>query len=90
MLVLIFTVNLSGDCQIQSAGNCLARICRGVEGVVCEVKSVSWGGAQTEGEAHKRKLTNKMFLQSDLLTSLTSSLTQLFLRLENSRCELMR
>ena len=49
-----------------------------VEGVVGEVKSISWGGARTKGEVHKRKLTNKMFLHSDLLTSLTSSLTPLF------------
>ena len=82
-------MNLSGDCQISSHENCLPRICRGVEGVVGEVKSVSWGGAQTKGEVHKRELTNKMLLQSDLLTSLTSSLTPLFLGLENSKCELM-
>ena len=61
-----------------------------IEGVVGEGVSVSWVGAWTKGEVHKRKLTNKMFLHSDLLTSLTSSLTPLFLRLENSRCELMR
>ena len=52
-----------------------------------EVKIVSWGGAQTKGEFHNCELTNKMFFHSDLLTSLTSSLTPLFLRLENSRCE---
>ena len=46
--------------------------------MVGEVKSVSWGGAQTKGEAHKSELTNKMFLHSDLLTSLTSSLKPLF------------
>ena len=39
------------------------------------MKSVSWGGAQTKGEAHKRELT---LLHSDLLTSLSSSLTPLF------------
>ena len=39
----------------------------GVEGVVGEVKSVSWGGARTKGEVHKRKLTNKMLLHSDML-----------------------
>ena len=61
---------------------------RFVEGVVGEVKSVSWGGAQTKDEVHKRKLTYKMFLHNDLLTSLTYSLTPLFLRLENSHCEL--
>ena len=75
-------MNLSGDCQISSVENCLPRICRGVEGVVGEVKSVSWGGARTKGEVQKRELTNKMFLHSDLLTSLTSSLTPLFLRLK--------
>ena len=82
-------MNLSEDCKISSVENCLPRRCRGVEGVVGEVKSVSWGGARTKGEVHKRELTNKMFMQSDLLTSLTSSLTQLFLRLENSTYELM-
>ena len=49
-----------------------------VEGVVGEGKSVSWGGARTKGEVHKRELTNKMFLHSNLLTSLSSSLTPLF------------
>ena len=49
-----------------------------VEGVVGEVKSVSWGGARTKGEVHKRKITNKMFLHSDLLKSLISSLTPIF------------
>ena len=87
--VLRFSVNLSGDYQISSIGNCLPRICRGVGGMVGEVKSVSWGGARTEAEVHKREITNKMFLHSDMLTSLTSSLTPLFLRLENSRCKLM-
>ena len=82
-------MNLSGDCQISSVENCLRRTCRGVEGVVGEVKSASWGGAQTKGEVHKRELTNKMFLHSDLLTSLTSSLTPLFLQLENLRCGLI-
>ena len=55
-----------------------------------EVKSVSWGGARTKGDVHKHKLTNEMFLHSDLLKSLNYSLTPLFLRLENSRCELVR
>ena len=50
-----------------------------VEGVVGEGKSVSWGGAQTKGEVHKRELTKNMFLHSYLLKSLTSSLTQLCL-----------
>ena len=61
-----------------------------VEGVVGEGKSVSWGGARTKGEVHKRKLTNNMFLHSDLLTSLSASLTPLLLQLENLRCELMK
>ena len=46
-----------------------------VEGAVGEGESVSWGGARTKVEVHKRKLTNKMFLHSDFLTSLSSSLT---------------
>ena len=75
--VLRFPVNLSGDCQISSVRNCLPCTCWGVEGVVGEVKSVSWGGARIKGEVHKRELTKKMFLHSDLLTSLTSSLTPL-------------
>ena len=49
-----------------------------VEGVVGEGKSVTWRGARTKGEANKHKLTNNMFLHSDLLTSLSSSLTPLF------------
>ena len=49
-----------------------------VEGVVVEVKSVSWGGAWTKVKVHKWEITNKMFLHSALLTSLTSSLTPLF------------
>ena len=76
--VLRFPVNLSGDCQISSVGDCLLHTCQGVEGVVGEVKSVSWGGARTKGEVHRRELTKKMFLHSDFLTSLTSSLTPLF------------
>ena len=79
IFVLRFPVKLSGDFQISSVRNCLLGTYQGVEGVVGEVERVSQGGAQTKGEAHKRKLTNKMFLYSDLLTSLTSSLTPLFL-----------
>ena len=51
---------------------------RAVEGAVGEGESVSWGGAQTKCEVPKRELSNKMFLHSDLLTSLSSSLTPLF------------
>ena len=50
-----------------------------VEGVVGEGKSVSWGGARTKGEVHKRELTKNMFLHSEFLISLSSSLTQMFL-----------
>ena len=39
-----------------------------VEGVVGEWNSVSWGGAQTKGDVHKRKLTNRMLLHSNFLT----------------------
>ena len=49
-----------------------------VEGVVGEGESVSLRGAWTKGEVHKRELTKHMFLHSDLLTSLSSSLTPLF------------
>ena len=76
--VLRFPVNLSRDCKISSVRNCLPPTCQGVEGVVGEVKSVSWGFAQTKGDVHKRELTKNMFLHSDLLTSLTSFLTPLF------------
>ena len=51
---------------------------RAIEGVVGEGKSISWGGAQTKGEVHKRKLTKNVFLHSDLLTSLSSSLIPMF------------
>ena len=51
---------------------------RAIEGVVGEGESVSWGGAQTKVEVHKRKLANNMFLRSDLLKSLSSFLTPLF------------
>ena len=49
-----------------------------VERVLGEGKNVNWGGEQTKGEFQKRKLTNKIFLHSDLLTSLSSSQTPLF------------
>ena len=55
--VLRFPVNLSGDCKISIVRNCILRTCRGVEGVVGEVKSFSWGGARTKGEVHKSELT---------------------------------
>ena len=45
--VLRFPVNLSGDYKISNVRvrNFILRACRGVEGVVGEVKSFSWGGA---------------------------------------------
>ena len=52
---------------VENVGNCLPRICRGVEGVVGEVKSVSWGGARTKGKGRECELTKNMFLHSDLL-----------------------
>ena len=50
---------------------------KAIEWLVGEWKSVSWGGSHTKGEVHKRKLAKNMFLHSDLLKSLSSSLTQL-------------
>ena len=52
--------------------------------VVGEGKSVSWGVARTKDKGYECEITKKMFLHSDLFTALTSSLTPLFLRLENS------
>ena len=46
--------------------------------MVGERGSVSWLGARTKGEVQKREITKNMFVHSDLLTSLTSSLAQLF------------
>ena len=48
-----------------------------IEGVVGEGGSVSWVGAWTKGEVHKRKLTKNVFLHSYLLKSLSSSLEKL-------------
>ena len=67
IFVLRFPVSLSGDCKIYSVRNCIPRTCRGVEGVLCEGKSVSWGGARTKGEVRGCELTKKTFLHSDLL-----------------------
>ena len=66
--------------------------------VVGEGESVSWGGARNKGKGCECELTNKIFLHCDLLklclkkkkTSVISSLIQLFLLLEDPRCELMR
>ena len=74
--VLRFPVNMSGDRLLPN----LKRWKLSTAHMMGPLKgeSVSWGGARTKGEVHKRKLTNKMFLHSDLLTSLSSSLTPLF------------
>ena len=48
-----------------------------VEGFLGEGESVSWGVAQTKCDVHKREITKKIFLHSDLLISISSSLTQL-------------
>ena len=83
----LWTCRVTDYYQISSVGNCQLR---------GHWRGGRWsekyllGRCTNQGEVHKRKLTNKMFLHSDLLTSLSSSLTPLFLRLENSRCELMR
>ena len=62
-------------------------------------KSFSWGGARTKGEGREYELTKKMFFHSDLLKlchkkkwEITEFFpgTTVFLRLKNSRCELMR
>ena len=50
-----------------------------VGGVVGEGEIVSWGVVQTKGEVHKPELTNKKFLHSDYLTSLSSYLKPTFL-----------
>ena len=52
-----------------------------VEGVLGEGWSVSCRGARTKGEVHNTELINKTLLYSDLLTSLSSSFTPLFLQL---------
>ena len=69
------SLKLLGYCQISSVGNFLPRTCQGVERMVGEVEIFSLVGAQTKGEVHKLELTKTMFLHSDFLTSLTSSLT---------------
>ena len=50
-----------------------------IEGVLFEGVIVNMGGAQTKGEVHKRKFTKNMFLHSDLLTSLSYSLTKMYI-----------
>ena len=50
----------------------------GVQGMLGEVKSDKWEGAQTKDDVHKHKLTKTIFLHSDLLTSLSSSLLHKF------------
>ena len=56
-----------------------------VEGLVGEVKSVSWEGEKTKGVVHKLELTKNMFLHSDLLTPMSSSLTPVFFMILKTR-----
>ena len=81
IFVLRFPVNLSGDRILPNIKRWEFSTAHmpGVEGMVGEGESFSWGGARTNGDVHKRKLNNEMFLHSDFLTSLSSSLTPLFL-----------
>ena len=79
LTILDFPVNSSATISKSQALEIVYSAHAGaVEGVVGEGGSVSWGGAQTKGEVHERELTKNMFLHSDLLTSLSSSLTLLF------------
>ena len=65
---------------------------------VGEGGSFSWVCAQTKGEGCECELTKKMFFHSDFFQlclekkgrSLSSSLTQLFFTIKNSRCERIR
>ena len=67
--ILGFPVNLSATIAKYQVLEIVYRTHAGaVEGVVGERKSVSWRGARTKGEVHKRELTKNMFLHSDLLT----------------------
>ena len=59
--VLRFCVNLLGDCKISSVRNCIPQTFQVVEGVLVEVKIVSWGFAKTKGNAHKHELTKNIF-----------------------------
>ena len=84
LTILGFPVNLSATIAKYQSLEIVYRAHAGAvegsvgEGAVGEGKSFSWGGAKNKGEVHKRELTNNMFLHSDLLTSLSSSLTPLF------------
>ena len=71
---------------------------RHIRKVVGEGESDSWGCARTKGKGRKCKLTKNMFLHSYLLKlclkkehNVTKFFpdTTVFLRLENSGCELM-
>ena len=79
LTILGFPVKLSAIIAKYQALEIVYRAHAGdAEQVVGEGESVSWGGARTKGEVHKRKLTNNMFLHSDCLKSLSSSLTPFF------------
>ena len=58
LTILGFPVNLSATIPKSQALEIVYHThARAVEGVVGEGGSVSWGGAQTKGEVHKRALT---------------------------------
>ena len=66
LTILVFPLKLSATIAKFQALEIFYRAhARAVEGAVGELKSVSWGGARTNGEVHKRELSNKMFLHSD-------------------------
>ena len=80
LTILGFPVNLSGDWLFPNIKHwkfSTEHMPGAIEGVVGEGKSFSWGVAWTKGEVHKHELNTQMLLHSDLLTSLSSSLTQL-------------
>ena len=79
LTILSFPVNLSATITKSQVLEIVYRAhAVAFEGGVGEGKSFIWGSARTKGEVYKRKLTNKMFLHSGFLTSLSSSLTPIF------------
>ena len=79
LTILGFPVNLSATITKSQVLEIVYRGHAGAfEGGVGEGKSVIWGVEKTKVEVYKRKITNKMFLHSDLLISLSSSLTPIF------------
>ena len=80
LTILGFPVNLS---TIISKSQALEIVYRGhakaIEGAVGEGESVSWRVAKIKSWLHESELTKTMFLHSDFLKSLSSSLTSVFL-----------